>query len=613
MGDENFYQGSKISEPIYSVKENYGGFIGYRANASTFGMALDPRTANQLQEVSNKLNTGAKTIEVQGVQANVLEAIPEQHLEEINRLKKLAGIDLTFHGPIVEPSGFNGREGWSEENRAQAERQMLSAVTRAHKLDPSGNIVVTFHTTAGLPEMMERIKTKEGEVTTEMLVYDESTGQAQRIERKEDYLMKEGKKTDVKERLKEMNKESWERALTTVGFHAHQGEETIRRSVRPLTEEGMPDDLKQSSVLDIYNIMKNNPKEGQELVSRLPQQTQQFVKEAMGNINYGEIHVKDAYNEMKTLYDKAYKAAIRTDNKEDIAKLNEYGAELRANFKKYADPKNLPQFAEEITKGVQILSALKSNPEVFRPLNDFVLDKSGETFGNIAYKAYNEFKKDKTAPIISIENPPAGGGLSRGEDLRKLVEISRNKFVEKAVADGMDKEKAVEAANNHIGVTWDVGHINMIRKFGYDQSDVVKETKKVADMVKHVHLSDNFGFEHTELPMGMGNVPTKEHLEAIGEKVKKMKKIVETGDWYQHFKTSPFAQTLEAFGSPIYAMKMAPYWNQARGMTQGYFSGYGRMLPDQHFSVYGAGFSSLPTELGGQITGRSRLSGTPTE
>lgn len=611
MGDENFYQGSKISEPIYSVKENYGGFIGYRANASTFGMALDPRTANQLQEVSNKLNTGAKTIEVQGVQANVLEAIPEQHLEEINRLKKLAGIDLTFHGPIVEPSGFNGREGWSEENRAQAERQMLSAVTRAHKLDPSGNIVVTFHTTAGLPEMMERIKTKEGEVTTEMLVYDESTGQAQRIERKEDYLMKEGKKTDVKERLKEMNKESWERALTTVGFHAHSGDQAIKNALIK-SKDARFEDLKDKSIFEIYKTV--NTPQGQKIMEALPNdESRQAIRSAVNDINYGEIYVKDAYHEMKSLYDKAYKAALNTNNTEDLTKLKEYGAGLRSNFAKYADPVNLPAFADEITKGVQLLSTLKSTPEVFRPLNDFVLDKSGETFGNIAYKAYNEFKKDKTAPIISIENPPAGGGLSRGEDLRKLVEISRNKFVEKAVADGMDKEKAIEAANNHIGVTWDVGHINMIRKFGYDQSDVVKETKKVADMVKHVHLSDNFGFEHTELPMGMGNVPTKEHFEAIGEKVKTMKKIVETGDWYQHFKTSPFAQTLEAFGSPIYAMKMAPYWNQARGMTQGYFSGYGRMLPDQHFSVYGAGFSSLPTELGGQITGRSRLSGTPTE
>ncbi len=611
MGDENFYQGSKISEPIYSVKENYGGFIGYRANASTFGMALDPRTANQLQEVSNKLNTGAKTIEVQGVQANVLESIPEQHLEEINRLKKLAGIDLTFHGPIVEPSGFNGREGWSEENRAQAERQMLSAVTRAHKLDPSGNIVVTFHTTAGLPEMMERIKTKEGEITTEMLVYDESTGQAQRIERKEDYLMKEGKKTDVKERLQEMNKESWERALTTVGFHAHSGDQAIKNALIKSRDPKF-EDLKDKSIFEIYKTV--NTPQGQKIMEALPNdESRQAIRSAVNDINYGEIYVKDAYHEMKALYDKAYKAAINTNNKEDLAKLNEYGAGLRSNFTKYADPVNLPAFADEITKGVQLLSTLKSTPEVFRPLNDFVLDKSAETFGNIAYKAYNEFKKDKTAPVISIENPPAGGGLSRGEDLRKLVEASRNKFVEKAVADGMDKEKAVEAANNHIGVTWDVGHINMIRKFGYDQADVVKETKKVADMVKHVHLSDNFGFEHTELPMGMGNVPTKEHLEAIGEKVKKMKKIVETGDWYQHFKTSPFGQTLEAFGSPIYAMKMAPYWNQARGMTQGYFSGYGRMLPDQHFSVYGAGFSSLPTELGGQVTGRSRLSGTPTE
>jgi len=52
--------------------------------------------------------------------------------------------------------------------------------------------------------------------------------------------------------------------------------------------------------------------------------------------------------------------------------------------------------------------------------------------------------------------------------------------------------------------------------------------------------------------------------------------------------------------------------NQIYGTPAGYFAGYGTMLPEQNFSMYGAGFSSLPMELGGQIASKdSRLSGTP--
>jgi hypothetical protein len=50
-------------------------------------------------------------------------------------------------------------------------------------------------------------------------------------------------------------------------------------------------------------------------------------------------------------------------------------------------------------------------------------------------------------------------------------------------------------------------------------------------------------------------------------------------------------------------------------MYGAYFSGYGATLPEQHFSMYGGGFSSLPTELGGQVpgTGGRRFAGTPME
>jgi hypothetical protein len=242
------------------------------------------------------------------------------------------------------------------------------------------------------------------------------------------------------------------------------------------------------------------------------------------------------------------------------------------------------------------------------------LSKSAETFANAAFHGYSKFK-DK-APVVSIENPPAGtAGFSRAEDLQKVVNASRAKFVDKAVSEGMNKKEAENQAERLIGVTWDVGHINMLRKYGFSEKDVVEESKKVAPFVKHVHLSDNFGLEHTELPMGMGNVPMKEIMEHLGEKGFEAAKIIEAGNWWQHFKSPPFQETLSAFGSPIYGMKMAPYWNQAGGFEQGYFTGYGQMLPQTNYETFGAGFSQLPMELGGQRQGGrgSRMSGRPME
>jgi len=114
--------------------------------------------------------------------------------------------------------------------------------------------------------------------------------------------------------------------------------------------------------------------------------------------------------------------------------------------------------------------------------------------------------------------------------------------------------------------------------------------------------------------MGMGNVPTKPMLDAISKYNKKVKKIVETGQWFEPFKITPFKQTMEAFGSPIYSMQMSPHWNQAPAISGagGYFAGLGTN-PDLHHSMYGAGFSNLPMELGGETAGRSRVSGNPLE
>jgi len=206
--------------------------------------------------------------------------------------------------------------------------------------------------------------------------------------------------------------------------------------------------------------------------------------------------------------------------------------------------------------------------------------------------------------------------LSRAEDLKDLIQRSRKVFVEKMKGD-LGRGEAERQAEKLIGATWDVGHINMIRKKGYSEEDVVNEAKIIAPFVKHVHLSDNFGLDHTELPMGMGNVPMKKIMEKLGERGFEGKKIIEAGNWWQYFADkgggNPFRPSIEAFDSPIYSMKMGPYWSQL-GSIPGYYSGHGPINPAVHHKTYGAGFENLPTELGGEIQGdRSRFSGAPNQ
>ena len=203
--------------------------------------------------------------------------------------------------------------------------------------------------------------------------------------------------------------------------------------------------------------------------------------------------------------------------------------------------------------------------------------------------------------------------------MKKLIDDSRNKFVQKLVDEkNMDKEEAKSVAKKLIGATWDVGHLNIMKKFGFEDKDVVEATKMIAPYVKHVHLTDNFGYSDSHLAPGMGNVPIKEIMKELEKNgvLDKALKIVEAPAVVQHFKKSPHGWTLAAFGSPVYGAMMGPYWNQAYSTSVssggGYFGGPLAYMPERHFSMYGSGFSGLPAELGGQVAGtQSRMSGTP--
>ncbi|MBW6442339.1 sugar phosphate isomerase/epimerase [Patescibacteria group bacterium] len=600
MVSGNYGKGFSISD-IYQ-----GGYSSLNPpsdsymTAGSLGMTTDPRVANILQEVSSKLSSGTKNIEVEGIMPEKFDSIPKQHLKEVNRLAKLTGVDISLHGPLLEPSGIQER-GYSEVEREIAQRKVSEALFRSKELNPNGNIPVTFHSSNGIPgSQFIPDSIQDGKTRYHKLIaINREDGRMIPLETEKQYTPGIAGPVEVREltperRMKSLNITKWDNEISQVLFQKERADEILERN-RPFI---------QHLILDIENGKINL----QDLRNLSKEQYQAFQ-----HYQNARVYLDDLHLQANNLFSKAYQFS----NEDQKKKLDEISKNFGDFILKSVDPKApIPNPFVESEAFQGLLHNLKNPeiaPEMFVPLEKFSTEKSGQTFGKSAFSAYKEFGDN--APVLVIENPPAGGGLSTGEDIRNIVEESRKNFIEEAKKEGISEAQASKAAKKLIGATWDVGHINMLRKFGYTEKDIIRETEKVAPYVKHLHLSDNFGFEHTELPMGMGNVPLKEIMDRLGEKGFEGKKIIEASSWWEHFKTPPFQETLEAVGSPIYSMKMSPYWSQSPGFQEGYFSGYGQMLPQINYETFGAGFSRLPSELGGSVQGLGggRMSGRSME
>ena len=610
----------------YTISDIYqGGYSslspsGNMYRAGSFGMTTDPRSANILQEVSSKLSSGVKQIEIEGVMEKTFDSIPKQHMQEIHRLSKLTGVDISLHGPVIDVAGFT-QNGFSEPDREIAQRKVAEALLRSHDLNPDGNIPVNFHTSEGLPGS-QLLPPKDRTAETKykkMLVVNRETGRLAPVEAEERFYPG-GKGGEVKkvvhtpeQSLQSLNHTEWENTLSQVEFNRQRVDE-ILKDVDPITRQVYVNKL----VAERYDPKLISP-QVQEDLGRLDQaQVAQFPK-----IHAAIAYSREADKAAGAAFSKAWKTISNEtpvndqqemEKREKIKFLQEiskqYGETLGAHENGKIDIRSFDPHVQSTALYRLIEGLEKVAPTMWVPVEEFAIEKTSKTYGNAAYDAYKKFK-DKS-PILVIENPPAGHALSTGKDVRDVVEASQKKFIENAMKDGMSEKDAKKQAEKLIGATWDVGHINMLRKFGYSPEEIIKETEQVAPYIKHVHLSDNFGFEHTELPMGMGNVPLKEIMEKLGEKGFNARKIIEAADWWQHFRTPPFQEVLESTGSPLYSMNMAPYWSQAPGLYQGYNGGLaGQWLPQINYETFGTTFSRLPQEVGGSTQGAqgNRMSG----
>jgi hypothetical protein len=589
-----------------SFSPDFGNYVGYRMNFSDIGTSLDARTADQVKDISKQLNTGIRVVEVAAHDPGVFDSMPKEQFKEINRMAKLLKITPTMHAPMIDPTGIT-EQGWNQMNQEVAKRQLLAAVERGQKLNPDGNTVITMHaSTVNLPPSEMKIKENGQEITKSVLLVSPQ-GTLKQIKEEERYFPEDGEKFSGKPQVfnpeiekNRLNEKIWLEAIQNVTYYTDFADRGMNN------EKFSPEEKKA--------ILNVNPENYDEIKKKGIMNLQDALKNQKG-VEHSEVYLKKAYESLKSLFDMAYINAKEEERK----KLGDYASEMTRKMPAYKNliknPEKIHEFAEDIEKGAKLLKGIKA--EIFKPLGEYAQDKSAETFGHIAFESYKKFK-DKS-PIISIENHPAQESiLTTGEDLKQVIDKARNNFVNLASKElGMSRNEAKKQAEKFIGATWDVGHINMLKKYGYDDKDIIKETEKIAKYVKHVHLSDNFGFQHTELPMGMGNVPVKEIMQKLGQAGFKGKKVAEALSWWQHFSNngvnSAIVPTMQAFGAS--GFQGAPhnsYWSNNQGQSANYLGFPSAYMPERHFSLYGSSFSSLPQELGGQIPGtNSRFSGTP--
>ena len=623
--------------------------------------STNPQTANQIGELGMRMNEGVKNVEIGALSQDVFGSIPSQHMDEMRRMAKLSDVKLSLHAPVQsDPAGFS-QQGWNEHQRKMAEQEFMDVVDRAYKLDPDGNIPVNIHASGGGVAAAVWDRRKENLTQQEideakkegidllnpkqmMSVVNTETGQIQQLVH-EDVEWLSGKETlNVDRRLKNLNDSSWEQQKMNFLSLLKQKEETerLKREWKYDSDEGLElAQLEQRAVQMNGRISEEEKKR----IAYLKQTEQRYEEQMKQYDQYLYSHLNDVYN--------TYKKGFNPEGKSEreIKMYEDKEAELRrlkSDFQKQREiqeaeyekinkwiKQNKPKLnQEELTMGYLKMQQVMEDkvlervgrmvtpeeisnsmidlqtPEIFRPIDDVAKEKAAETFANVAFHAYKKYG-DKM-PLIAAENVYPEWTLSRADSLKKMIENAKEQFAERVAKEkGVGMSKARKIAEKNLGVTWDVGHINQLRKYGYTEEEVIEEAKKIGKHVKHLHLTDNFGYADTHLAPGMGNVPIKGQVQAI-EKAMGHKytgpAVVEAGGMINQFKLSPIPYTVEAEGmnSPFYSYDRGPSWTDVRDIYSSYLFGFGDTLPDQHFKMQGGGFSMLPKELGGQGAGNDK-------
>ncbi len=221
-----------------------------------------------------------------------------------------------------------------------------------------------------------------------------------------------------------------------------------------------------------------------------------------------------------------------------------------------------------------------------RPVADYAQKKTDDTIVRAAMYAMDREKKPSKEGLygwdvrqgekferplfIAVENffPEIQGG--HPDEVKKMVLESRKELAERLQQQrGMSRETAWKEAESRIKATWDTSHANMWRKYfqakpgeTMEQTDArfkqwylqKAEEWKNENIIGHIHVSDNFGWEDEHVIPGQGNAPIKEFIAKMKDKVEKGEVDVIVEPAHQDYRAMLGGWKL--FGSSIYGLEM---------------------------------------------------------
>ena len=629
-------------EKELGIKKEYEGSMDskYYFSASKIGATASTQVANQIGELNSRLNQGLKAVELGTMNQRLLDQVPKEHFTEIKRMADLTGAEPSLHAPIqdLDLAGFT-QQGWDSNQRKRSVEQLKGVVEKAHLMDPDGNVPITIHAGTFPSQKWEKkgLMDEEGkpapDTRSEMMIINEQTGEIRPTKYRE--RMRIGKEAPEawtpQRQMDNTNRTSWDQEKFQILQWKKIMNENDDRTMKNLVQENYPRLIEKAKrgeplgtgenqkLAQLESVKNENTafksETYQNIRSAVEDMYERFKKYPYEKGNRAEQHKfyeEQIYPKFKKDLDKGEAKIEKIESKyhevtkeiNDAQKAKNRGkvSELKQEREKIVDKlnQNIYEQTEMAAKAVEEMPA----PKTWQSVDEFA---KKETSTSVAEAALDSYKKyGKNSPMLLLENVYPEFSLSRADDLKETIDKSQEKFVKKLREEkNISKTEAKEIAKKIIGVTWDVGHIYMLRKSGYSDEDIRKEAATIAPHVKHIHLTDNFGFEDSHLPPGLGDVNIKDQLRAIekaqGEKAfGEHRGIVEAGEFVANYKEVPHLYALAHLGSPLYSEDAAPYWHEAWDVHGSYAGGYGEMMPQKYFDLYGApGFSQLPAALGG--------------
>ena len=625
-----------------------------------FGAPTPATKALQLPEISKLGMSGIQNVEIGVIEGRQWEAIPREHFEQMKQLAKLQlgkNAVISVHAPLdPDPTGF-AENKWAEENRKFAETFFRDVIDKAQmvQVNEKVSVPVTIHASHQQAVQwawdQKANDGKGGLVEDAIIVVDPESGQLNIAKRETVQYPTGPKEYSAERKLEMLNDTTWlnkrkeisafqaefMRAQEEFGKAIGQEIQTALMQIPEAERKQREHEVAERIFTDAQTHPERHSKPVQIWKMHIDAVEQDFGSAISGLFDRTK-HVLEAFKNVEPVKEKREKYEEQYNKFQNLQ--NTFEKQMKdahARNDRVAEARIGEEAIDETWK----LIHTEKTP-VFMPVENWAQQQAAKTFSDLAMYSYETYDaKGKKGPNICVENFHPNLAMGRGKSLAEGLKLARKMLVERLVAKKVPKEKAEAIAKEKIGATWDIGHINMLRRFGAPTPEGKTEEERIAKFweqtilpefeaikkdIGHVHISDNFGYQDVHLAPGMGNTPIREFLAALEKegKLGKVKAILESGGLPAHLGIPPsHTEALAYFNVPLYPGITVPgaTWKELGqnyffgGAGEGYGSGYGKFLPEGHFGEYGTGFSQLPYSLGGARGGgeqqQSRFSNTP--